>query len=375
MTGTGLAKEAPAVTADPLFQPITIGDVRLPNRIVMAPMGVGRSRGGVPTPAKRDYLRRRAAGGVGLIITGGTFVDDPAASNHPLLPNMYGEDAIAAWGEVVDAVHDAGGRIMVQLMHAGAERVPVESPDPHIGALSPSGTDGLGDHSSVAMTRAEVHAAIDAFARSAATAAHLGFDGVEIHGAHGFLIDQFLWDRSNTRTDEYGVDRTRFATDVIQAVRQEVGRAMPISFRLSQWKTRDYGARVAHDPEQLRSVVEPIAAGVDIMHVSTRRYWQPAFNGSPATLAELVKLYSGLPTITVGSVGLSGQDFESVFAGVGAKSAPLDDIRARLRANQFDLVAVGRALLGDADWVSKVRDGDTDSITEFRANSLFDGFR
>jgi 2,4-dienoyl-CoA reductase-like NADH-dependent reductase (Old Yellow Enzyme family) len=362
-------------TADPLFEPITVGSLRLPNRIVMAPMGVGRSPGGVPSAAKRDYLRRRAASGVGMIITGGTFVDDPAASNHPLLSCMYGQDAVSAWGEVVDAVHDAGGRIMVQLMHAGAERVPADSPDPHVPAVSPSGTDGLGDHSSIALSRAEVQAAIDSFARSAATAAHLGFDGVEIHGAHGFLIDQFLWDRSNTRTDEYGRDRTRFATDVVEAVRKEVGPSTAISFRLSQWKTRDYGARIAHDPEQLQRVVEPIAAaGVDLMHVSTRRYWQPAFRDGPETLTELVKRASGLPTVTVGSVGLNGQDFESVFAGVDAASAPLDDVRTRLRAEQFDLVAVGRALLGDADWVAKVRAGDTDAIRPFSARSLFDAF-
>ncbi|HEY0186641.1 MAG TPA: 12-oxophytodienoate reductase [Cellulomonas sp.] len=364
------------VAGDPLFEPLTVGTLELTGRIVMAPMGVGRSPGGVPSPAERDYLRRRAAAGVGLIITGGAFVDDPAAAHHPLLPRMAGDPALEAWDRTVEAVHDAGGRIMVQLMHAGAERVPATSPSPDVLAVSPSGTDGLGDLSSTAMSRREVRSTIDAFARSAAAAAALGFDGVEIHGAHGFLIDLFLWQQSNRRTDEYGRDRTRFAAEVVQAVRREVGPSMPISFRISQWKTRDYTARIADDPDRLRELVGPVAAaGVDLMHVSTRRYWQPAFPGSPDTLAALVRRFTALPTITVGSVGLDGPGFESVFAGADAACAPLDDVRSRLRAGQFDLVAVGRAILGDPDWVAKVRRGDTGSIRAFRASSLFEDFR
>lgn len=365
-----------ATSSDPLFEPITIGGLTLPNRIVMAPMGVGRAVDGVPTEEYRDFLARRAANDVGLIVTGATFVDHPSANNHPLLPQLRAGTSLDHWREIVDAVHATGGRIMVQLMHAGAERVADTSAEPHVPAYSPSGTDGLGDTRSLPMRQQDITDAVDAFRRSAVAAAEAGFDGIEIHGAHGYLIDLFLWAQSNQRDDIYGKDRTRFAGEVVRAVRAELGDSFPIGFRLSQWKMRDFTARIAHNRDELRDLVERLAAlGLDLISVSTRRYWQPAFEGSARTMASLVKEYSHLPTATVGSVGLAGPDFETVFAGQGAEVAPLNDVRDRMRQGQFDLVAVGRALLGDPEWALKARQGHQSQMQAFRASSLFEDFR
>jgi 2,4-dienoyl-CoA reductase-like NADH-dependent reductase (Old Yellow Enzyme family) len=136
-------------------------------------------------------------------------------------------------------------------------------------------------------------------------------DGVEIHGAHGYLIDQFFWEGSNRRDDEYGGDlagRSRFAIELIQAVRAAVGPDFPIIFRFSQWKQQDYTARLVQTPQALAAFLQPLSeAGVDIFHCSTRRFWEPEFDGSELNLAGWTRQLTGKPTITVGSVGLDGE--------------------------------------------------------------------
>lgn len=159
---------------------------------------------------------------------------------------------------------------------------------------------------------------INAFAKAAADAKRLGFDGVELHGAHGYLIDQFFWKETNRRTDEYGGDltgRTRFASRIIHAVRKAVGSRFPIIFRFSQWKTGHYDAKLAYTPEELEAFLAPLTdAGVDIFDCSTRRFWEPEFEGSRLNLAGWTRKLTGKPTISVGSVGLKG-DFTNAFDG------------------------------------------------------------
>lgn len=149
-------------------------------------------------------------------------------------------------------------------------------------------------------------------------------DGVELHGAHGYLLDQFLWAGTNRRTDAYGGDpvaRTKFAAEIVAAVRETVSPDFPVIFRYSQWKQEAYDARLAQTPEELDAILTPLAAaGVDAFHASTRRYWLPEFEGSDLNLAGWTKKLTGRPTITVGSVGLDG-DFIRAFAGEGAASA------------------------------------------------------
>ena len=202
---------------DLLFRPFPFGERTLANRIVMAPMTRSKSPGGVPTPEVAAYYRRRVEGGVGLIITEGTVVDHPASSGYPDVPRMFGSEALAGWKRVVDGVHEAGGVIVPQLWHVGSVRRRGMGPDPEVPGYGPSAVPhpGQGEDAEtpVEMTEEDIADVVAAFASGAAAARELGFDGVEIHGAHGYLIDQFFWGRTNQRTDGYGGDlagRSRF---------------------------------------------------------------------------------------------------------------------------------------------------------------------
>ena len=144
-------------------------------------------------------------------------------------------------------------------------------------------------------------------------------------------------------------------------------------FRYSQWKQQDYSARLAHTPDELQAFLQPlIDAGVDSLHCSTRRFWEPEFAGSELNLAGWTRQLTGKPTITVGSVGLDGSEFTSFLAGTAdvAQPSSLDGLLTRLAAQEFDLVAVGRALLQDPEWAIKVRDGREHDIQAFSRSAL-----
>ena len=361
---------------DVLFRPFEIGGLSLANRIVMAPMTREFSPGGVPGDDVAAYYERRAAGGVGLIITEGTYVDHPSAGTSDRVPRFHGEDALAGWARVVEAVHAAGGRIAPQLWHVGAARQAGAPPVPEAPVVGPSGLalDGsaLGDERS-ALTKADLDDIIRAFATAAGHARRIGFDGVELHGAHGYLLDQFLWSVTNRRTDGYGGDpvaRTRFVAEIVAAVRAAVPRSFPVILRMSQWKAGAYDAKLANDPQELERILTPLVeAGVDVFHASTRRYWLPEFEGSDLNFAGWVKKITGLPVITVGSVGLD-VDFIGTFGGAASAGTGIDQLLARAERDEFDLVAVGRALIADPAWSNKVRTGRADEITVFTPSDL-----
>ena len=359
-----------------LFQPFQIGPVRIPTRIVMAPMTRSFSPGGVPNAQVVEYYRKRAAAGVGLIITEGTTINHCASNGYPNVPRFYGEDALNGWQEVVDAVHRAGGKIMPQLWHVGNVHRLGTEPDASIPGYGPMEKHKDGKKIVHGMTQADIDEVVAAFAQAAKDAQAIGMDGVEIHGAHGYLIDQFFWEGSNQRTDAYGGDmnnRGRFAVEIIQAVRTAVGPDFPIVFRFSQWKQQDYSARLAHTPDELQAFLQPLAdAGVDIFHCSTRRFWLPEFAQSDLNLAGWTRKLTGKPTITVGSIGLEGSEFTSFMSNTDevAQPANLDGLLQRFTAQEFDLVAVGRALLVDPEWAAKVRDGRQDEILPFSRSAL-----
>lgn len=361
--------------AQALFTPFKLGALELPTRVVMAPMTRTFCPGGVPHAQVVEYYRRRAAADVGLIITEGTTVDHPAANGYPNVPRFHGEDALAGWKKVVDAVHAEGGRIVPQLWHVGSVRRLGTEPDASVPGYGPS--EKLKDGQVVVhgMSHADIRDVIEAFAQAARDAKAIGMDGVEIHGAHGYLIDQFFWAASNQRSDEYGGDlagRSRFAIELVQAVRAAVGPDFPIILRFSQWKQQDYSSRLVDNAEALGEFLRPLAdAGVDIFHCSTRRFWEPEFEGSELNLAGWTRLLTGKPTITVGSVGLDGEFLQfMVDTDKVAQPASLEKLLQRLDDQEFDLVAVGRALLVDAQWAAKVREGREQDILPFSREAL-----
>lgn len=360
-----------------LFQPFTLGNLQLNNRIVMAPMTRNFSPNNIPGEQTVDYYRRRAAGGVGLIVTEGTCIDHIAASGYPDVPYFHGEERLAGWKQVVDAVHAEGGKIAPQLWHCGGARKAGTPPEGDVPGYTPSGMNMPGKVTRHVMTQQDIDDVIQAFARGAADAKGLGFDAVELHGAHGYLIDQFFWEGTNQREDAYGgslENRLRFAIEIIEAVRASVGPDFPIILRWSQWKQQDYSARLVETPEDLERFLTPLSeAGVDIFHCSQRRFWESEFEGSDLNLAGWTRKITGKPAITVGSVGLNA-DFipvpgEATFRE--AEPASLDELVRRLDAEEFDLVAVGRALIANPDWAAKIEADQAEELQAFRKEDLF----
>lgn len=361
------------MSLDALFRPFQVKSLTLPNRIVMAPMTRSFSPNGIPTSDVAAYYRRRAEGGVGLIVTEGTVVERPAARNDANVPVFHGE-ALPEWKAVVEQVHAAGGRIAPQIWHVGSARGQGEDWQPLGPVDSPSGLVAPGKAKYEPMTEEDVADTIAAFGRSARAAKDLGFDAVEIHGAHGYLIDQFFWDGVNQRGDRYGgptiADRARFATEVVKAVRDGIGEDTALILRLSQWKQQDFAARIANTPDQMTEWLAPLSdAGVDVFHCSQRRFWEPEFEGSDLNFAGWARKLTGKPTITVGSVGLNGE-FIAAFGGASSEPASLDGLLERLERDEFDLVAVGRALLADPHWVEKIRDGRHDELKPFERHAM-----
>ncbi|MBC7281173.1 NADH:flavin oxidoreductase [Hoeflea sp.] len=362
---------------DSLFQPFALKSLQLKNRIVMAPMTRSFSPGGVPGANVADYYRRRAESDVGLILSEGTVIDRPASRNEAGIPFFHGTEALAGWAHVIDAVHEAGGKMGPQIWHTGATRgMSGWTPDTRV--ESPSGLNGPGDPNGVAISDEDIADTIAAFASAAADARRLGFDVVELHGAHGYLIDQFFWEATNLRTDRYGgatlKERARFAAEIVAATRVALGPDMPLILRLSQWKQQDYKARLATTPDEMADWLLPLKeAGVDIFHCSQRRFWEPEFpeidGAEGLNFAGWAKKLTGAATISVGSVGLSGE-FLAAFGGQTSSPVGLDALVKRMEAEEFDLIAVGRAILGDPHWVTKIKTGETDALKSFDPASL-----
>lgn len=360
------------MSPDTLFSPFRLNRLDLPNRLVMAPMTRNMSPGGVPDQAVADYYVRRAHGQIGLILTEGTVIERPASKNEANIPNFYGE-GLAGWARVVEQVHAAGGRIAPQLWHTGAVlgQNPEWRPQP---MDMPSGLSLSGKMVDKPMSDADIADSIAAFVRAACDARRLGFDAIEFHGAHGYLIDEFFWGETNRRGDTWGGAtigaRTAFAAQIIRTARAAVGPDFPIIIRLSQWKSGRYDARNAYTPQEMEAWLKPLAeAGADALHCSQRRFWEAEFDGSDLNFAGWAKKLTGLATITVGSVGLSGE-FIAGFGGEASQPAGIDELLRRLDRGDFDLVAVGRALLTDPQWAEKIRGVDPGALQPFERSRL-----
>lgn len=360
-----------------LFQPFTLGGVTLPNRIAMAPMTRSFSPGGVPGENVADYYARRGGADVGLLITEGTTVNRGGASFDAKVPNFHAEDALAGWKSVVEKVHATPGKIAPQIWHVGMARKPGAGPVPEAQSDSPSGLTHAGKQVYDTPTLDDVDAMIEAFVDAIVASKEIGFDCAEIHGAHGYLVDEFFWGVMNTRDDQYGgsiASRAQFAGEIISRARAKVGPDYPIILRISQWKQFDYNARLVTTPEQFEEFLRVfVDAGVSCIHCSQRRYWEPEFpeidgeNG--LNTAGWAKKLTGLPTITVGSVGLS-TEFTGAFRGEGSKTRPLIDVVERLEKEEFDIVAVGRALLQDPFWAQKVKEGRLEELGDYDGSAL-----
>jgi 2,4-dienoyl-CoA reductase-like NADH-dependent reductase (Old Yellow Enzyme family) len=359
----------------PLLQPLQIRRLQLRNRFVMPGMQRYWCVDGAPDHRLREYYRRRVLGGAALIISESCAIDHPSATKNPTFARIS-PDTRDAWRACVAGVHEAGGAMFLQLWHQGAVNYGGDAEtNPAFVALSPSGLSHPGESFGRGATEADLSSLKRAFVQGALDAEEIGADGVELHAAHGFLLDQFLWPGTNLRTDRYGgpaiTDRATFVAEVAEAVRAATGPDFVISIRISQWKESDFDARIAEEPDQLGQLIPMLrSAGADIFHVSTRRFWTPEWDGSDLGLAGWVKSFTDAPVIAVGSVGL---DIDVMASLNGEEARPtgatrIDELVRRFQRGDFDLVSVGRSQIGDPEWVEKMRHRRIPDIRGFRAN-------
>ncbi|MEE9366837.1 MAG: FAD-dependent oxidoreductase [Dehalococcoidales bacterium] len=331
-----------------LWEPFRIGRMELKNRVVMPPM-VTRyaSDGGFVTKRTKDYYEARARGGAGLIIVEATYVHRQGWA----FPNQIGisdDKFIPGMRELVDVVHKHGARISVQIHHGGRE---AKSTVNGLQPVSASPLPGLAGETPREMAVEEIAETAAYFADAALRAKTAGFDGVELHAAHGYLIDQFLSPNSNKRKDEYGGsvrNRARFLLEIIADVIEAVGDDYPVWCRMDG---KEYGVEgiTLEDAQKTARLVQE--AGLAAIHVSA---WGPASPTNRTTptftpvviedLAEGIKKAVSIPVIAVGRI------------------TP-EDAERLLEEGKADLIAIGKAMLADAEWANKVALGKTDDIT------------
>ena len=257
-----------------LFSPVKIGDLTLSNRIMMAPLTRNRAReGNVPQAMNVEYYRQRAT--AGLIITEASQVS-PQGEGYPATPGIYSAEQIAGWRKVTQAVHDKGGHIFIQLWHVGRISHPSMQPNGDL-PVAPSAIKPEGDAITYegyqafveprALERDEIKQIVDQYRIAAENAQDAGFDGIEIHAANGYLIDQFLRDGSNQRVDEYGgslENRTRFLNEVMHAV-AKVWKPSRIGVRISPENT--FNSIQDSDPKTTFNYVTEQLAGYGLAYL------------------------------------------------------------------------------------------------------------
>ena len=354
-----------------IFENYKLKNITLRNRIVMAPMTRNQSPGGIPTQEVIAYYSRRAKAEVGLIITEGIEVSHKASSAYPNVPRLDSNAAKEAWKKVVEEIKNNNGAVIAQLWHCGGFRKLGMQPNPEVPGHTASGLVKPGKKVAHEMTLNDIKETIDAYASDAKICEEIGFDGVEIHGAHGYLIDNFFWSGTNIREDEYGgtiQNRSQFVSDIIKSVRENVSENFIVGLRFSQWKQHDFEAKLASNPEELKMILTlPVESGLDYLHSSMRRFWESEFEGSNENLAYWTKKITKIPTIGVGSVGL-----DSDFIDMTAPATPtsIDKAIDDITNDKYDLIAVGRALLSDHEWVLKMKEGRVNDVIPYTKDAL-----
>ena len=327
-----------------LFEPGEIGGVAIRNRIVQPPMGTGLMQDGKVTAREVAFQEERARAGVGLIITGAAIVHPTSRFPVRIIVEAWDEDGIESFRRRSEAVQRHGARIFGQLAHLGrespgglTESVPL-APSP-----VPTPRDPSPPHE---MSTAEVRMVIEAFGRSAANYQAAGYDGVEIHAAHGYLIAQFLSRASNLRTDAYRGDtlegRTRLLREVVEEIRARCGLVYPVGMRVSADEETPGGLTL----DDTRELVQAIQEHAPVDYVSVTVGMRGAY----------VKDASYAEGFTLGMAAAVKQDVDVPVIAAGRIRFPELAERA-LEAGQVDFVAIGRGVIADPEWVTKAMEG------------------
>lgn len=342
------------IASNPLLESNKIGHLEVRNRMVVAPMSRVSTRGdGVPTDNMREYYREFADGGFGLIVAEGTFTDDTNAQAYPGQPGIVNEAQVEGWAKIVDGVHGAGSSIVLQLMHAG----PLVQLDGHEGrCIGPSPVQPVGkmlrgyggnqgDYMVPReMTPADIGYVLTSFVECARRAARAGFDGVEVHAANGYLLDQFITRYGNQRSDQYGgspENRARLATEVIASIREAMGDEFVVGVRVSQAKVNDFDYRWEGEDEASRLLRTIAGGGPHYVHVASEGVsWKDS-----AVLDEGMSV-----------TGLARDVCEVPVIANGALGDPSEAARL-VREGHADLISLGESALANPDWPNLVASG------------------
>ena len=335
-----------------LFDSFTLGEVTLDNRVGLAPMTrVSATEDGRATAEMARYYRKFAEGGFSFLVTEGTYTDDAYSQGYLNQPGLVTEEQTESWTQVTEAVHDAGAPIFAQLMHSGAQT----QGNPHTdgATLGPSEIAPKGEKAEAyggsgafdtptAATEDDLETATEGFVQSAENAVEAGFDGVEIHGANGYLLNQFLSTYFNERDDEYGgtpENRVRFPREVVEAVDEATPDEFVVGLRLSQTAVTDDEYAWPEGEDAAAVFAEELsAAGADYLHVTEPDATAPTFE-SGLTLAGAAAEYAVEGTAIIDNGGLGDPDAA----------------RQKL-ANGADLLTLGTSALANPDWPQRVRD-------------------
>lgn len=334
-----------------LFKPITIGTVEMKNRLVVPAISTQYcGRDGQATERYISYLEARAKGGWGLIITENYPVNEFGGATLSL-PGLWSDEQIPSHRKLTERVHGHGAKICCQIYHAGRAAHPKIQDGPKV-APSPI-RDCTRKDLPRSLTRAEIHTIVEQFGAAALRAKRAGFDMVEIHGAHGYLVSQFLSGFSNKRTDEYGGSlhgRCRFLLEILEEVRGRVGSDFPIQLRISAAEGVDGGLSIG---ESQATALMAQAAGIAAIHVS---------QGCHANMADMISPYYVPRAAYAGNAAAVKAVVKIPVIGVGRINDPLI-AEAVLASGAMDLVAMGRASLADPDLPRKAQ---TDSLDDIR---------
>lgn len=340
-----------------LFEPTQMKQLRLRNRAVLAPMTrVSAEPEGTANELMRDYYQAFAEGGFGLLISEGIYTDTAYSQGYLNQPGLATDVQRDSWVPLVEAVHQGGAAFIAQLMHGGAQTQGNIHHARHVApsAVQPEGSQlkfygGEGPYATPAeISEEEIQEVIAGFAQAARYARDAGFDGVELHGANGYLLHEFMSAEFNQRTDHWGGDyqaRLALPLAVIKAVREAVGEAFVVGMRLSQIMVTNSHLKWEGGVEEAKTrIVMLAAAGLDYVHISENDLAAPAFAEGPS-LCAIAKASVSIPVIGNGGVK-TGEQAQQL-----------------LDKAELDLVAIGKAALANHDWPMRARDGD--AMTEF----------
>ncbi|MGZ3569510.1 MAG: oxidoreductase [Thermodesulfobacteriota bacterium] len=332
-----------------IWEPIQVGSIKVKNRIAMAPMCTRLANpDGSVSPQLIDYYEARAAGGAGLIIVEYTYIDDLASKAAVCQLGVYNDNLIPGLNDLVEKVQYYDAKVFLQISHGGGQ-----SPSHLIKGrpLAPSAVPSKSGEMPSELTIEEIESIIGAFGDAALRAKRAGFDGVELHGVHGYLINQFLSSNYNKRKDQYGRDflsRTRFPEEILLEVRRKVGEDFPVGYRLN---VKDFVPGGVELEETLKLIKILEKNGVDYIHTSAGTYLSHHYMISPpyierGHLVELAKKCKEQVTVPVIAVGGINHEVASRILDNGSA----------------DLVTIGRALIADPELPAKLKEGRAKEI-------------